>query len=274
MDPLHFHSIVARDLDLQNPMPAARLDELARACGVRDGLRVLDVGSGKGSLLRRWAGRFEIVGTGLELNPSFAADARARAEREGVGHRITVVEGPALDFAPAPGAYDVVACIGAPFAIGSFDEAVAWMHAALRPGGSLVIGDRYLAEPFAPGASGVLPEVAALRDLSALHRVLERSGLSVTALFGSSVPDMDRYVSAWWTAAHDWAREHPDHPERAELLATVNDRRERYLAHERRHVGWAVWVARSAALAAPRPPHPQGSTAVTTPRGATARAWS
>jgi SAM-dependent methyltransferase len=257
MHPLEFHAIVARDLDVQNPMPPARLDELARACGVRDGTRVLDVGSGKGSLLRRWAGRFDIVGTGLEINPRFAADARERAEREGVGQRIAVITGPALEFAAAPQAYDVVACIGAPFAIGSFEEAVAWMRAALRPGGSLLIGDRYLAEPFPPGVSGVLPEVASLGDLSTLHGILEGAGLTVTALLGSSTLDMDRYVSAWWSAAHAWAHEHPGHPERAELLALVRERRERYLAHERRHVGWAVWVGRSAAVDAGARPRAQ-----------------
>ena len=244
MDPLDYYPIVARDLDLQNPMPPSRLDELARACSVRDGMRVLDVGSGKGSLLRRWAARFDIHGTGLELNPRFAADARERATAEGVAHRITVIEGPATGFEPLGRVYDVVACIGAPFAIGGFDDAVAWMQAALRDGGSLVIGDRYLAEPFPPGMTGIEPEVAALRDLEALHAVFERHGLSVTALFGSNVEDLDRYASAWWTAAADWAREHADHPERAALLADIAAKRGRYLAHERRHVGWAVWVAR------------------------------
>ncbi len=251
MDPLDFYPIVARYLDLQNPMPPSRLDELARACGLRDDMRVLDVGSGKGSLLRRWAARFDIVATGLELNPRFAADARERATREGVAHSITVIEGPATDFEPLGRVYDVVTCIGAPFAIGGFDDAVAWMQAALRDGGRLVIGDRYLAEPFAPGTPGIEPEVAGLRDLAALHEVFERRGLSVTALFGSSVEDLDRYASAWWTAAADWAREHADHPERAALLADIAAKRGRYLAHERRHVGWAVWVARGAAPAPP-----------------------
>ena len=247
MDPLAFYPIVARDLDLQNPMPASRLDDLARACGVRDGMRVLDVGSGKGSLLRRWAARFDIVATGLELNPRFAADARERAEREGVAQRLTVIEGPAADFVPAGHGYDVVACIGAPFAIGGFDDALAWMQAALRTGGSLVIGDRYLAEPFAPGSTGIEPEVAALRDLGSLHETIERAGLGVTAFFGSSTQELDRYASAWWTAAAAWAAEHPDHPERAALLADIAAKRGRYLDHERRHVGWGVWVTRSGA---------------------------
>ncbi len=49
---------------------------LADYCGIRDGDHVLDVGSGKGYMLHQWARRFGIEGTGLEINPSFVAQAR------------------------------------------------------------------------------------------------------------------------------------------------------------------------------------------------------
>ena len=37
------------------------------------------------------------------------------------------VEGDAKDFVAGPEGYDAVACIGAPFAIGSFEDAVGWI---------------------------------------------------------------------------------------------------------------------------------------------------
>ena len=43
-------------------------------------------------------------------------------------------------FAADPGGYDVVTCIGAPFAIGSFEEALMWMLERLKPGGVLAVG--------------------------------------------------------------------------------------------------------------------------------------
>lgn len=244
MDPLQFFAIVEGGLDVQNPVAEGTLDALAAAAGVRDGSRVLDVGSGKGALLRRWARLHAIDGTGLELNPAFVRDARERADRDGGIGRVRFVEGPARDSAAEPGGYDVVACLGAPFAIGAFGEAVGWMRSAVRPGGALVIGDRYLAEPLGAARDEVDEEVAALPDLAGVHDRLASHGLTVTALFGSTTADWDRYLSAWWTAAADWAAARPDHPDRAAVLAEVAAERERYLRVERRHVGWAAWVAR------------------------------
>lgn len=248
MDPLQFYEIVERDLDLQNPMAEGTLDALAAAAGVRDGSRVLDVGSGKGALLRRWARLHAIDGTGLELNPAFVRDARERVDRDGGIGRVRFVEGPARSFAADPGGYDVVACLGAPFAIGDFGEAVDWMRVAVRPGGAMVIGDRYLAEPLGDARvevdRAVAEEIAALPDLSGVHDRLASRGLTVTAVFGSTTADWDRYLSAWWTAAAAWAAANPDHPDRASVLAEVAADRERYLRVDRRHVGWAAWVAR------------------------------
>src|SRR6185312_445743 len=40
-------------------------------CDVHDGLSVLDVGCGKAWVMRQWAERFAITGTGLETNRHF-----------------------------------------------------------------------------------------------------------------------------------------------------------------------------------------------------------
>ncbi len=60
-------AIRERDHDIQNPLSPAKLALLADYCRVRDGLRVLDVGCGKGVLLRTWAQQWAIDGTGLKL---------------------------------------------------------------------------------------------------------------------------------------------------------------------------------------------------------------
>ena len=83
MHSFKFFSVVEGDLEILNPASHEKLMLLADYCGVRDGDRVLDVGSGKGYMLREWAKRWEIEGTGLEINPYSVAQARVRVERGG-----------------------------------------------------------------------------------------------------------------------------------------------------------------------------------------------
>lgn len=233
-----FWAIAERDHAIQNPSSPEKLLLLADYCRVRDGMRVLDVGCGKGWLLRAWASRWAIRGVGLEINPAFVAVARAQAEAVGVADRLTLVEGPALAYTPQPGGYDIVTCVGASFALGSFDEAVAWMRRALKPGGALAIGEPFVRETPAAGSAS-----APYRDLAGTAAALERQGLALRGLIEAAPDDWDRYLSQQWRAVEEWAAEQPEHPERGAMLRTVAAARERYLRWERRYIGWAIFVA-------------------------------
>ena len=205
------------------------------------------MGSGKGYMLRRWAERFGIEGTGVEINPSFVAQARSRASAEGLGEAVTFVEADARDFVADPEGYDVVACIGAPFAIGSFQEAVSWMVGALKPSGVLAIGDVFLRAPLSEEAAE--REGFAVGDFRTLEQsaaVLEGHGLAIDGLIAASEDDWDRYASGSWRAARSWAATNPDDPDRAEILGLMDGYRKRHLRFTRPHLGWAMFVARRA----------------------------
>lgn len=240
-----FYSIVERDLEILNPISHEKLMLLADYCGERDGNRVLDVGSGKGYLLREWAKRRSIEGTGLEINPTFVAQACEKASAEGVGDALTFVEGDAKSFVPDPEGHDVVSCLGAPFAIGTFEQAVVWMLNALKPSGVLAIVDQFLRAP--------LPEEVIERErighgdyrtLEENVEVLEEHGLVLDGIIVGSPEDWDRYASESWKAAHTWAAENPDNPNRAELMSKVDEDRKEYLCFRRHHIGWAILVTR------------------------------
>src|SRR5487761_2030547 len=141
MDLEQYWAIAEQDIEIQNPITDRKLRLLDDYCDVRDGLKVLDVGSGKAWVMRGWADRFEIAGTGLETNRSFIEFAIAHAPRRG---RIQYLPGPAQAFRPAPNSYDIVMCLGATFALGGLVESIDWMVAAARPGGSIVVGDMTL----------------------------------------------------------------------------------------------------------------------------------
>lgn len=235
-------AIRERDHQIQNPLSHAKLALLADYCRVRDGLRVLDIGCGKGWLLRSWSQQWAIDGTGLEINPHFLAVAREQASAMGVTKRVQFVEGPALDFQSEPASYDIVMCIGASFALDGFDAALPWMRRALKPDGVLAIGEVFANEiPFPPEAIA-----QHVYDLPGTVDVLQEHGLELMGLIAASPDDWDHYESMHWRAAREWAAENPDHADRAELLQHTATWRERYLRGGRRYLGWAIFVTKPA----------------------------
>ena len=242
---LDFFSIIERDLSILNPTSHDKLMQLADDCEVRDGSKVLDVASGKGYLLRQWARRWDVEATGVELNPTFVKEARERAEAEGVTDRVRFVQGDAKALEVEAASYDVVTCLGAPFALGGFDEAVRWMLHALKPDGVLALGDEFLPAPLPDDVAkreGVEP--GDYRTLVETVGVLETHALTPTGFIAGSQDDYDAYTSGAWRTAYAWAQENPEHPERDEVLQKVAEGREQYLRFIRPYLGWGIFVAR------------------------------
>ncbi|MDH7570088.1 MAG: hypothetical protein QHJ73_10940, partial [Armatimonadota bacterium] len=162
--------------------------------------------------------------------------------------RVEFLEGPALEFQPSPAWYHAVLCIGASFALGDFDSAVAWMRRAMKPEGVLAIGEPFLHEWPLPNAarSTAPPWASSLRDLPGTVEALEAHGLELTGFIAASLDDWDAYYSAQWSAAYAWARENPSHSGRGEVLAQTRQARESYLRWDRRYTGWGIFIARAA----------------------------
>jgi predicted O-methyltransferase YrrM len=241
-----FIATVERYHTFQNPTSEEKLDLAARYCGIGDGMRILDVGSGKGWLLRRLAKRFDIRVTGLEINPTFAEEARNLTAAEGLSERIQIVEGPALEFLAEPASFDVVMCIGAAFALDGFEPALDWMRRAAKPGGIVAIGEVFARElPYPPevpraGRSALdYPE----RSLLATVEIMRAHGLPLRGMIEATNDDWDRYHALHWQAAMDWALENPQDPDAAKFKSQAGLRRDIEL--DRRYVGWAVFVARN-----------------------------
>ena len=245
MNLFEFHETIERYHVIQNPTSEEKLDLAIRYCGVRDGMRILDVGSGKGWLLRRLASRLDVHVTGLEIHSSFAAEARRLAAAENLSDRIDIVQVPALEFHPEPESFDVVMCIGASFALGGFEPALDWMSAAAKRGGAIALGEVFAKElPYPPeiprGGRADLdyPE----RSLLTTVETMRAHGLPLRGLIEASADDWDRYHSLHWQAGMDWALENPGHPDAAKVFNPAGMRRDLL---DRRYCGWAIFVARN-----------------------------
>ena len=241
---LDHHAIVERWHTFQNPTTQEKLDRLIAACALRDGDRVLDVGCGKAWLLRRMAAAHRIEGIGVDIRAAFLTEARDCIEREGGRGAIALIEAPAITYTAAPASFDVGLCIGASFAIGSFEAMVGWLKPLVRSGGILAVGDIYVLDAARPAQCVKYFAGGAVRTLADTVDVLAAAGCSLLALIASSKDDWDRYESLHWQAAEAWLRENAEHPD-AEAFRLGNERyRQDYLRHERDSLGWAIFVCR------------------------------
>src|SRR5436309_13768527 len=90
-----------------NPLPAAKADEVIGVLELRPLARVLDLGCGKGELLRRIAALYRIEGVGVDSSPELLAEARTRAPPG-----LRFVEGDLTSFT-AEKPFDLAAAVGA-----------------------------------------------------------------------------------------------------------------------------------------------------------------
>ncbi|MBN9310765.1 class I SAM-dependent methyltransferase [Devosia sp.] len=236
MDQLNYWAIAERDIEIQNPITDRKLRLLDDYCDIRDGLSVLDIGCGKAWLMRQWADKFAIEGVGVDVNARFLEVARRKAPARG---RLTFHNMAAKGFPAGRESYDIVLCLGAAFAIGEAPEALEWMAAATRPGGTMVLGDMVLKHAPAVPKGDILPP-----DTLGMIGVMERHGAEVSATISASEADFERYASHHRHATLTWARANPDHPDHAEVLKKSREDWIHYQRTIRPMLGWTILVGR------------------------------
>lgn len=250
MNRYEFFAAIERYHTFQNPTSEEKLDLAISYCSIRDGMRILDVGCGKGWLARRIAQRFRVQITGLEINRIFSAEARQLAAAENVADRIEIVQGLALDFHAAPASFDVVMCIGASFALGGFEPALEWMKSRVKPTGIVAIGEVFARVPPLPDSLPSNRKYGEPRSLWTTVENMRRRGLMPRGIVESSIDDWNRYHSLHWQAALDWATENPDSPDAERLMNPEGQRCD--LEIDGRMIGWAIIVAQNGVVAGRR----------------------
>jgi SAM-dependent methyltransferase len=247
MAALEFHLIAEAGLRIMNPLQDAHLLQLGHICRLTPEMRALDLACGKGELLCRWAQTFGSSGVGVDYFDLLLEQGRARARELGVAERVAFVQGDAAQYAPAPGAFDVVSCIGAAWIGGGFGGTLELMKTGLKPDGFVLMGSPYWHEGTpseAYGAWNIAPE-----DYGTLVETLDRieaAGMELIEMVLSSREDWDRFEAAQWMAVSDHRRAHPDDETAYEAWLWKSRQRRAYLQYARHWFGFGVFVLRRA----------------------------
>nr|EIF90188.1 cyclopropane-fatty-acyl-phospholipid synthase [Streptomyces tsukubensis NRRL18488] len=116
----------------------AKLDLVAGKLGLREGDRLLDVGSGWGSMAIHAAREYGAYVTGVTLSREQAAYARKRIAEAGLTDRVEIRVQDYRDVTDGP--YDAISSIGMAEHVGAvrYGEYAARLHTLLKPGGRLL----------------------------------------------------------------------------------------------------------------------------------------
>ena len=244
---LRYHEIGEHNHRILNPFTEDQLMLLGDICQLQPAMQQLDLCCGKAEMLCRWSAQFGIQGTGVDISKVFLAAARQRAAELGVADRLMFVEGDAGSYPIAPGAFDVVSCIGATWIGNGLAGTLKLMQPGLRDRTSLLlVGEPYwIDEPPEQAYDWVTGGDRELFTTSAgtLDR-FESAGLELVEMVLADHHGWDRYVAMQWMAISDWLRANPGDPEAEEIKKQYQHARREYLTYGRRYFGWGVFVLR------------------------------
>jgi cyclopropane-fatty-acyl-phospholipid synthase len=116
----------------------AKYDLVARKLDLKPGMRLLDVGSGWGGMVRHAAREYGVKALGVTLSREQAAWAQAAIEREGLSHLAEVRH---LDYRDAPlEHFDAISSIGLTEHVGlrNYPKYFKTLRDRLKPGGRLL----------------------------------------------------------------------------------------------------------------------------------------
>jgi SAM-dependent methyltransferase len=199
------------DLEFMGPYDEASFERLLDGAGLPAGSRVLDLGCGKGALLRWLASRAPIDGTGVDLHPGTSPIPGVR-----------LVAGDARSFRAEPESFDLVCSVGAVSGIGE-------LAALARPVGLVLLGDGYWRQTPGDDYLDALGATAGdMLDWQATLAIGAPHGLTLVRAVPSSVEQWDGYEQTWAANGERYAAEHPGEPGLAEFLDWIRNGRRRY----------------------------------------------
>ena len=179
------------DLEFMGPYDQTSFEQLLDGAGLPTWARVLDLGCGRGGLLRWLASRAPIDGTGVDLHPGTRPIPGVR-----------LVAGDARSFPAEPGSFDLVCSVGAVSGIGD-------LAALARPGGLVLLGDGYWRQP--PGEDYLRALGATVDDMLDWQATLAIGapyGLTLVRAVSSSVEQWDDYEANWAANGERYANEY------------------------------------------------------------------
>jgi ubiquinone/menaquinone biosynthesis C-methylase UbiE len=244
VDVLRYHEVSESTHRILNPLSADKQQLLGEVLNLGPGMRHLDLACGKGEMLCQYAQHHGIAGVGIDLYAPFIELARQRASELGVASSVTFMVGDAGQPDLEPQQFNVVSCIGATWIAGGLDGTLRLMARWVTPAGWLLVGEPYWIEVPDASLRAEVEEGQGFADLAGTLNRVEAAGTELVEMVLADADDWDRYSASQWRNVADWLLEHADDPDAEAMREMRDEEKRRYLAWQRRYLGWGVFLLR------------------------------
>lgn len=233
-----FYAVAEREHALQNPTTVQKIRLLGDYLRLDESSRVVDLGCGRAGPAIVLADTFGCRVLGVEKAPEFAAAARERVARVGLGARVDILEQDARDFRAYDESFDAALCLGASFIWDGLPKTLAVLTRLADSGGHVAVGEPYWRTWPPPGDLDYM----GYTNLTGTVERFTAAGLSLVGLIAASVDDWDAYESLHWRALEEWLAENPADADAPQIRRDHETARVRYLEYQRALLGWAIFV--------------------------------
>ncbi|MFT2751377.1 SAM-dependent methyltransferase [Clavibacter sp. Sh2088] len=242
MDRTRISDLAHGDHPIASPLSDASVDRLLALAVAGQG-RVLDLGCGDGSwLLRAMRREPSLVAVGVDHSDAGFDRVREQAEREGLSARLDLVRADARSWTSAE-RFDVVLSVGATHAFGGLEPTLAAIDGHLRPGGRALVGECFWERPPTPQVLDLLgARPDDYGDLAATVEAAASNGWVPLHGHVSTLEEWDDYEWSWTGALARWATEHPDDPDRDQVMTASVEHRRAWLRGYRGTLGFLTML--------------------------------
>ena len=241
-DAWRFTTIAHEARDILGPLSPASIDAIiTQVPRGEPGRGVIDIGCGKGEILVRVLRHTGGHGIGVEPNPAFAADARARGQEVLGPDRVRIVEDAFDAAAFEPRAFDLAICTGAIHAFGDWASALRGVSSLVADDGWALMAPAYWRKRPDPAyLSAIEGEESEMDLLPTTLSAAENSGWNVIACHESTAEEWDDYEHTYAANMRAWCDAHPDDPEAAGFRKRIADWAAAYAQWGRDTMGYAL----------------------------------
>jgi SAM-dependent methyltransferase len=246
MDGADLDQVLHARMRWNTPLSAEHAGLLMDRLDLRPGLRIADLGCGRGELLLQVVARAltdggsaarRASGTGVDTDAAALSHARSLARQRHLDQHVQFTQADAATWrSPA----DRTLCIGASHAFGGTEPALKALTQVTAPGGRLLFGDGYWASTPSPAATTIFGE--AILSLPQLLEASRAAGWRVIHLSTADQREWDDFESTFRAGRQEWLLAHGDDPRAAEVRDWLDARERQYIDTYRGIFGFAYLI--------------------------------